>query len=94
MLEPMSKDNVDFVRQGAFIATAMVLMQQNEAQNPKVAHYRKLYETAITERREESMARYGAVLAQGIIDAGGRNVGIALLAPSGHLNRFDQFIHI
>jgi 26S proteasome regulatory subunit N2 len=61
----MSKDNVDFVRQGAYIASAMLLMQQNETLSPKVAHYRKLYETTITGRHEEPMARYGAVLAQG-----------------------------
>jgi 26S proteasome regulatory subunit N2 len=32
----MTKDSVDFVRQGALISLAMVLLQQNDAMNPKV----------------------------------------------------------
>jgi 26S proteasome regulatory subunit N2 len=36
MLEPMLNDSVDFVRQAAFIALAMVMQQANEANEPKV----------------------------------------------------------
>jgi 26S proteasome regulatory subunit N2 len=32
----MTKDPVDYVRQGAFISLAMILIQQNDAINPKV----------------------------------------------------------
>ena len=35
LLEPMTTDSTDFVRQGALIAIAMVMVQQSEAQNPK-----------------------------------------------------------
>jgi 26S proteasome regulatory subunit N2 len=70
LLEPMTKDNVDFVRQGAFIALAMVLMQQNEAQSPKAASVRKMYEEVIKKKNEDALAKFGAVLGQGIIDAG------------------------
>ncbi|KAK3822340.1 MAG: armadillo-type protein [Linnemannia gamsii] len=86
LLEPMTKDNVDFVRQGAFIALAMVLMQQNEAQNPKAAGVRKMYEEVIKKKNEDALAKFGAVLGQGIIDAGGRNVTISLQSRSGHSN--------
>jgi len=34
LLEPLRADAVDFVRQGALIATALVLMQQPEAKVP------------------------------------------------------------
>ncbi len=34
LLEPLMKDAVDFVRQGALIATALVLMQQPESKVP------------------------------------------------------------
>jgi 26S proteasome regulatory subunit N2 len=39
LLEPLTIDAVDYVRQGALIAMAMVLVQQTEA--PRVAAFRK-----------------------------------------------------
>ncbi|KAG0222249.1 armadillo-type protein [Mortierella sp. GBAus27b] len=86
LLEPMTKDNVDFVRQGAFIALAMILMQQNETQNPKSASVRTMYEEVIRKKNEDALAKFGAVLGQGIIDAGGRNVTISMQSRSGHSN--------
>ncbi|OBZ82826.1 26S proteasome non-ATPase regulatory subunit 1 [Choanephora cucurbitarum] len=86
LLEPMTKDPVDFVRQGAFMSQAMILIQQTENTNPKVAGVRKLYEKIISDKHEDPMAKFGAVLAQGIIDAGGRNVTISLLSRTGHAN--------
>lgn len=85
LLEPLTKDTTDFVRQGAFIAAAMILIQHNEKSCPKVATYRALYEKVITAKHEDAMARFGAVLSQGIIDAGGRNVTISLLS-GGQVN--------
>jgi 26S proteasome regulatory subunit N2 len=40
LLEPLQKDPTDFVRQGALIATAMVLIQETEARQPRVAAFR------------------------------------------------------
>ncbi|OUM69113.1 hypothetical protein PIROE2DRAFT_3006 [Piromyces sp. E2] len=86
LLEPLTKDQVDFVKQGALIASAMVLIQSNETMAPKVASIRKLYETIIKDKHEEAMAKFGAVLSQGILDAGGRNVTISLQSRSGYNN--------
>merc|ERR1712025_148496 len=36
LLKPLMKDEVDFVRQGAFIGIAMVLIQHNEKLEPEV----------------------------------------------------------
>lgn len=83
LLEPMTKDPVDFVRQGAYIALAMVLIQQTEAQTPKVAQIRELLNKVVTDKREDPLARFGASLAQGIIDAGGRNMTISLATRAG-----------
>jgi 26S proteasome regulatory subunit N2 len=80
----MIKDSVDFVRQGALIAVAMILVQQNDASSSKVASTRKLYETIIGDKHEEPMAKFGAVIGQGIIDAGGRNVTVSLTSRDGH----------
>ena len=86
ILEPMTTDSTDFVRQGALIALAMVLVQQNEQMCPRAPTIRKLYERVVADKHEDMMARLGAILSQGIIDAGGRNMTIALQSRSGHVN--------
>eukprot|EP00761_Pharyngomonas_kirbyi_P003393 gb/GECH01003397.1/.p1 GENE.gb/GECH01003397.1/~~gb/GECH01003397.1/.p1 ORF type:complete len:957 (+),score=273.86 gb/GECH01003397.1/:1-2871(+) len=78
LLLPLTKDRVDFVRQGALISLAMVLIQFTEAQEPKVKEVRELFENTIKDRHEELMTRFGAILATGIIDGGGRNCTLAL----------------
>lgn len=83
LLEPMTKDPVDFVRQGAYMALAMILIQQTEAQSPKVKEIRELFQKVVTDKHEDPMARFGASLAQGIIDAGGRNMTISLATRAG-----------
>ncbi|XP_055592826.1 26S proteasome non-ATPase regulatory subunit 1 [Uranotaenia lowii] len=87
LLEPMAKfDPVNFVRQGALIASAMILIQQTDQTCPKVTFFRQLYTQVITNKHEDVMAKYGAILAQGIIDAGGRNVTVSLQSRTGHTN--------
>jgi 26S proteasome regulatory subunit N2 len=86
LLEPMTKDSTDFVRQGALIALAMIMVQQNEAMNPKVATIRKTLAKIVGDRHEDAMAKFGAALALGIIDAGGRNCTISLQTQTGNLN--------
>ncbi|WPK24554.1 hypothetical protein PUMCH_001832 [Australozyma saopauloensis] len=82
VLEPLTKDSVDFVRQGALQASAMILIQQNETVYPKVKDFHKLYLDTIKNKHEDALAKFGATLAQGIIDAGGRNVTINLENPT------------
>lgn len=86
LLEPMLKDSTDFVRQGALIALAMVLAQQNEAMNPRVTSLRKAMMKMIGDRHEDAMAKFGCAVALGIIDAGGRNCTISLQTQTGNLN--------
>ncbi|XP_048744052.2 26S proteasome non-ATPase regulatory subunit 1-like [Ostrea edulis] len=86
LLEPMTNDPVNYVRQGALIASALVLVQQNENTCPKVSHYRSLYSKIISDKHDDVMAKFGAILAQGIIDAGGRNMTISLQSRTGHMN--------
>lgn len=78
VLEPLTKDPVDFVKQGALIATSMILIQQNETSYPKVKDFITQYADTIKNKHEDALAKFGATLAQGIIDAGGRNVTINL----------------
>lgn len=86
ILEPLTKDGVDFVRQGAFIALGMVLVQQSEASSPSVAATRSLYKKVVSDKHEDPMARFGAAIGQGLIDAGGRNVTISLQSHAGSQN--------
>lgn len=86
LLEPMIKDPTDFVRQGALIALSMIMVQQNEAMNPKVGTIRKTLQRAIGDRHEDAMTKFGSALSLGIIDAGGRNCTISLQTQTGNLN--------
>ncbi|KAF7548916.1 hypothetical protein G7046_g8502 [Stylonectria norvegica] len=86
LLEPMVKDPTDFVRQGALIALSMIMVQQNEVMNPKVTGIRKTLKQVVGDRHEDAMTKFGAALALGIIDAGGRNCTIGLQTPTNTLN--------
>ena len=86
LLDPMTNDPVNYVRQGALIASAMILVQQNEITCPKIAHYRQHYAKVINDKHEDVMAKFGAILAQGIIDGGGRNATMSLQSRTGHTN--------
>lgn len=82
----MMNDPVNYVRQGALLASALVLVQHTEFTSSKVKDIRQLYAKVIGDKHEDVMAKFGAILAQGIIDAGGRNVTISLQSRTGHTN--------
>ena len=82
LLAPLLGDPVNFVRQGALIASALVLMQQPTA---VAAPLRAALARASTDRHEEVMCRMGAIMATGILDAGGRSAVVCVRAPGGHL---------
>ncbi|KAJ4792097.1 26S proteasome non-ATPase regulatory subunit 1 [Rhynchospora pubera] len=84
LLEPLTSDVVDFVRQGALIAMAMVMIQINEACDSRVGTFRRQLEKIILDKHEDTMSKMGAILASGILDAGGRNVTIRLLSKNKH----------
>ncbi|KAM0972206.1 hypothetical protein FF1_020018 [Malus domestica] len=84
LLEPLTSDVVDFVRQGALIAMAMVMVQISEASDSRVGVFRRQLERIILDKHEDTMSKMGAILASGILDAGGRNVTIRLLSKTKH----------
>lgn len=63
-----------------------VLIQTSAAREPKEAYFRKHLSTVITSKFVPAMAKFGAILAHGILDAGGRNVTVSLRTLSGHKN--------
>merc|ERR1712093_210241 len=64
----------------------MIMVQQNEVMNPKVAEIRKTLKKIVGDRHEDAMTKFGCALALGIIDAGGRNCTIGLQTQTGNLN--------
>ncbi|VDO29242.1 unnamed protein product [Onchocerca flexuosa] len=84
LLDPLLSAKENFVRQGAVIALSFILIQQTDSICPKVNEFRKTLTKMITEKGEDSITKLGAILAQGIIDAGGRNVTISLHNRNGH----------
>ncbi|KAJ0903455.1 putative armadillo-like helical, 26S proteasome regulatory subunit RPN2 [Helianthus annuus] len=84
LLEPLTSDVTDFVRQGALIAMAMVMIQVSEASDSRVGAFRRQLEKIILDKHEDTMSKMGAILASGILDAGGRNVTIKLLSKTKH----------
>ncbi|QLL32355.1 hypothetical protein HG536_0C05240 [Torulaspora globosa] len=78
VLEPLTKDPVDFVRQAAMIALSMILIQQTDKLNAKVSEINQNFLSVVTNKHQEGLAKFGACVAQGIMNAGGRNVTIHL----------------
>ncbi|KAJ4458656.1 putative 26S proteasome non-ATPase regulatory subunit 1 B [Paratrimastix pyriformis] len=83
MLRHMMEDRVSFVRQAACIGLAMVCMLRNEVQEPKIKDVRAEYFKIMPQKVVEPIVKFGAMLATGIIDAGGRNVTISLHSATG-----------
>ena len=85
LMQPMLSDPVDYVRQGALIGTSMVLMQNAQHDEKiRLSEHRKLLAKVVGDKHEDPMAKFGAILATGLLDAGGRNMTISLLSKSGH----------
>lgn len=83
LLQPMLEDSVDYVRQGAYMAMALVLMQVSEARSPTVKKFREQLSSVITDKHQTTMSKSGAILASGIMDAGGRNMVVSLQSRAG-----------
>ncbi|ETV82919.1 hypothetical protein H257_04690 [Aphanomyces astaci] len=83
LLEPMLDDAVDYVRQGALCALAMVIMQESEGRHPKVKEITEKIRKLTADKHVTTMTKMGAIFAQGILDAGGRNVVISMQSHTG-----------
>ena len=83
VLEPMLNDAVNYVRQGVLIAMSLVCIQHTESTCPKVKTLRETIMKIVTDKHEDVIAKYGAIIGQGILDAGGRNMSLSLQTRSG-----------
>jgi 26S proteasome regulatory subunit N2 len=83
LLLPMLEDQQDFVRQGACMSLAMVLMQASEARSPSVKKLHEHLVKVINDKHQAVITKQGAILASGILQAGGRNVVISMQSRAG-----------
>lgn len=56
--------------QAAQIASAMILIQHTEAMTSRVGSFRQHYSKVASDKLEDNLTKFGAIIAQGIIDAG------------------------
>jgi 26S proteasome regulatory subunit N2 len=84
LLEPLLDDKTDFVRQGAMIGTAFLLAQARPEMDARAKRFReKIYTVATDIKQASTMTRMGALLASGIVDAGGRNAFFSIIGSHG-----------
>jgi 26S proteasome regulatory subunit N2 len=79
----MLTDNVDFVRQGVYVALSILFQVSTNNSEPKLADFRKNISEIMGKTHGEIMGKMGAILSVGILDAGGRNMGVSLTTRSG-----------
>jgi len=85
LLTPLLEDGVDFVRQGAMISLAMVLQQAAEARSPSVRRCKEHCLSVVNDKHQPIVAKQGAILALGMLEASGGNVAVSLAARAGFL---------
>lgn len=68
------KDSVDFVRQGSLVAAAFVATNHSESSSPKSKVVREYCEEIIKDKHEDSIVKFGASIALGVLNCGGRNL--------------------
>jgi 26S proteasome regulatory subunit N2 len=84
VLEPLLEDKTDFVKQAAMMASGLLLAQRRPETDARAKRFRELvYKVAQDTKSASTMSRMGAVLAAGLVDAGGRNVALSLLGRRG-----------
>ncbi|GFE54484.1 26S proteasome regulatory protein [Babesia ovis] len=85
LLHSLSSDTTDFVRQGAFVALGLVLQQSNAETSNDVMQVRDLFKTVAGEKHQDIMAKFGAILGAGLMDAGGQNCVASLYTCRGNM---------
>ena len=84
LLVPLARDNTEFVRQGALIAMSMIFIQTTKELDQRVGKITDMYQKIYSNKHEDVLAKMGAILGTGILNAGGRNVTISLGSRHGN----------
>jgi 26S proteasome regulatory subunit N2 len=70
LIDQLCTAKENYVRQGAVIALAFIMIQQTDSTCRNVNDFRQKLTKMITEKGEDSITKFGAIIAQGILDAG------------------------
>lgn len=70
VLKPLCSDPSDFVRQAAFMGVGLLLQTHTEGSAPGVASLRENMRSVISDKHEDPLAKLGALLGFGLLDAG------------------------
>ena len=83
LLYGMLTDEVDFVKQGVCMSLALVLMETSEERTSVVRKFRDHLTSLLNDKYQTAITKSGAVIAHGILDAGGRNVVMSMQSRTG-----------
>ncbi|KAL0232686.1 hypothetical protein GEMRC1_011433 [Eukaryota sp. GEM-RC1] len=83
ILSVLTKDTTDFVRQGAFIALGFLLQCTSPTVTPKNMIFRKEIMEILRSKYEDSLVKFGGMLALGLMDVAGRNGYFTVISPKG-----------
>ena len=83
LIWPSLTDSVDYVRQGAYIALALLLQVSTNQSEPKLADLRNSIKEVLNKPHGDQMTKLGAIMAIGLLDIGGRNMSVSLTTRSG-----------
>ncbi|EGT50975.1 CBN-RPN-2 protein [Caenorhabditis brenneri] len=83
LIEPMISDKEGFVRKGALLSLALIMCQQTDYTCPKVNGFRKQLLKKVGEKNEDSLVKFGAIIAQGLLDIGGQNAAVTMHNSDG-----------
>ncbi|ANQ10076.1 26S proteasome subunit [Plasmodium coatneyi] len=73
MLMPLLTDTTDFVRQSAFISLGLIFQQSNEHVNPNFKKFKDEIMRILSDKHEDIIAKFGAIVGAGLLDICGRN---------------------
>eukprot|EP00605_Chrysophyceae_sp_TOSAG23-4_P000949 GSChrysophyteH1.ASY1.ANO1.1049.1 assembled CDS len=85
LLQTLIEDQTDYVRSGALQAMSLVLQQCAEARSPSVKKFRAHLAKTIGDKHQPVITKSGAILASGILDAGGRNCVVSMQSRAGFM---------
>ncbi|CRH01261.1 26S proteasome regulatory subunit RPN2, putative [Plasmodium relictum] len=87
MLMPLLTDTTDFVRQSAFISLGLIFQQSNEHVNPNFKKYKDDIMKILSDKHEDIIAKFGAIVSAGLLDICGRNAISTFFTRRGNIIR-------